>query len=104
MLGSVVDGDAAAVVGHGDRPVAIDRHLDDLGEAGHHFVDRVVDHFGHQVVQPADVPVADVHARPLADVLQIAHVVAHLADFVFGAVVFVAVRVVGHERFYWCID
>ena len=83
MLGSVFDGDAAAVVGHGDRAVEVDGHLDDLGEAGHHFVDRVVDDLGHQVVQPADVAIADVHARPLADVLQVAHV-AHLADFVLG--------------------
>ena len=81
-----VDGDAAAVVGHGDRAVAIDGHLNDLGEAGHHLVDRIIDHLGHQVVHAADVAVADVHAGPLADVLQVAHV-AHLADVVFGAAV-----------------
>ena len=34
-----------------------------------------------EVVQPADVAIADVHPRSLADVLQIAHV-AHLADIV----------------------
>ena len=73
-----VDGDAAAVVGHGDRAVAVDGHRDHGGVAGHDFVDRVVDDFADQVVQPGEVAVADVHARPLADVLQVAHV-AHLA-------------------------
>ena len=56
------------------------------GVAGHHLVDRVVDDLAHQVVQAADVAVADVHAGPLADVLQVAHV-AHLGAFVFALAV-----------------
>ncbi len=39
--------------------------------AGHRFVDRVVDHFEDEVVEAAGGGVADVHARPLADVLEI---------------------------------
>ena len=78
-----VDGDAAAVVGDGDRAVGVDGHLDDVGVAGHDLVDRVVDDFAHQVVQAAEVAVADVHAGALADVLQIAHV-AHLFGAVLG--------------------
>ena len=67
----------------GDRAVGIDRDVDDLGVTGHHFVDRVIDDFVHQVMQAADVAVADVHARSFADVLEIAHV-AHLIDAVFA--------------------
>src|SRR5207244_8879368 len=40
------DGDAAAVVGHGDRAVAVDGDTDFVAEAGHGLVDRV----GHQLV------------------------------------------------------
>ena len=53
------------------------------GVAGHGLVDRVVDHFVDQVVQPADGRVGDVHAGPFADVLQVAEVL-ELVGPVFG--------------------
>ena len=54
-----------------------------LAIAGHRLVDRVVDDFVDQVVQPAGRGVGDVHARPLADVLQVAQVLEVLGA-VFG--------------------
>ena len=42
------------------------------GVAGHRFVDRVVDDFVHEVVEPSNRRIADIHARPFANVLQIA--------------------------------
>src|SRR5262249_44075129 len=65
---------AAAVVFDRHRAVDVDRNLHFGGIVGHRLVDRVVDDFVDQVVQAAGRGVADVHARPLADVLQIAQV------------------------------
>ena len=60
-------GDAAAVVGDADRVVAVDGDDDVVAVAGQRFVDRVVHHLEHQVVQAGAVGrVADVHARALA--------------------------------------
>jgi hypothetical protein len=59
--------DAAAVVGDRDRIVGVDRDVDLGAVAGQRFVDRVVQHLEHQVVQAGAVRrVADVHARTLA--------------------------------------
>ncbi len=64
-------GDAAAVVGDADRVVAVDGDDDVVAVAGQRFVDRVVDHLEHQVVQAGAVGrVADVHARAFAHRLQ----------------------------------
>ena len=68
------DRDAAAVVFDRDRAVDVDRDADVRGVAGHRLVDRVVDDFVDQVVQAAQGRIADVHARPFADVLQVAQV------------------------------
>ena len=66
-----VDRDAAAIVGHRDRAVGIDGHVDPSGVAGQRLVDRVVDDLEHHVVQAgAVVGVADVHARPHAHGLE----------------------------------
>ena len=63
-----VDGNAAAIVAHGDRPVGIEDDLDRGRVTRKRFVDGVVDDFVHHVVQAAAiVGVADIHARPLAD-------------------------------------
>ena len=86
-----LDRDAAAVVLDRDRAVVVDRHGDLRGVAGHGLVDRVVDHFVDQVVQPAERGVGDVHAGPLADVLQVAEVLQ-----VLGGVVVLAAA--GQER------
>ena len=61
-LGVRVDGDAAAVVGHGEEAVGLQLHLDPGGVAGHRLVHGVVDHLGEQVVQRLLVGAADVHA------------------------------------------
>ena len=68
-----VDRDAATVVIHRHRAVFqdLDHHI--VGMAGEGFVDGVVDHLEHHVVQAGAVmDVADVHARTLADGLQAA--------------------------------
>jgi hypothetical protein len=49
----LIDGNAAAVVDDGDRAVDVDRDVDLIAEAGQRFVDRVVDDFVDEVVQPA---------------------------------------------------
>ncbi len=84
-LGVAFDGDAAAVVFDRDRAVDVDRHADGGGVAGHRFVDRVVDHFVDEVVQAAGGRVADVHAGPLADVLQVAEVLKILGRVAIAA-------------------
>ncbi len=63
--------DASAVVGHRDRVVGMDGHDDVVAVAGECFVDGVVDHLEHQVVQAGAVGgVADVHAGALAHGLE----------------------------------
>jgi hypothetical protein len=63
-----VDGNAAAVVAHGDGIVRIEDDLDRGGVARKRFVDRVVDDLIDHVMQTRTiVGVADIHARPLAD-------------------------------------
>src|SRR5690606_29481329 len=66
-----VGGDAAAVVGDGDRTVLVEGDLDQVGVAGEGLVDGVVDHLIDHVVQArAVVGVADVHAGALAHRVQ----------------------------------
>ena len=64
------DGDAAAVVGHGDAVVGVDDDLDGVGLAGQRLVHRVVDHLVDQVVEAARARRPDVHTGPLAYRLQ----------------------------------
>ena len=62
-----VDGNAAAVVAHGDGAVGVEHDLDRGGVAGQRFVDGVVDDLVDHVMQAgAVIGVADIHARPLA--------------------------------------
>lgn len=57
----------AAVVGHGNRVVGVNRHVDVVAVPGQRFVDRVVEHLEHEVVQTGAVRrVADVHPGALA--------------------------------------
>ena len=58
-----IDGDAAAVVGHGQKAVGGEFHLDEGGVTGQRFVHGVVDDFGEQMVQRLFVGAADIHAR-----------------------------------------
>ncbi|MNM90102.1 hypothetical protein D3C81_1023500 [compost metagenome] len=62
---------ATAVVDDRDRVVAVDRDLDFGAITGQRFVDGVVEHLEHEVVQASTVGgVADIHARALAYRLQ----------------------------------
>ena len=65
-----VDGDAAAVVDHGDAVVGMDDDLDLVGLAGERLVHRVVHHLVDQVMEAAQARGPDVHARSLADRLE----------------------------------
>ncbi len=63
-----VDRNAAAVVAHGDRAVAVQQHVDAVAPAGEALVDRVVDDLVDHVMQArAVIGVADIHAGALAD-------------------------------------
>ena len=53
-------------VGDRDGVVGMDRDVDASAMPGERLVDRVVDDFVDEVVQPADAGRPDVHARPLA--------------------------------------
>ena len=71
LLGRMhVDGNAASVVFDGDGVVVVDRDAHRVGVAGQRFIDRVVDDFRHEVVQPALGRRADVHAGTLANRLE----------------------------------
>ena len=59
-----VDRNAAAIVGHGEKAVGAQFHLDEGGMAGQRLVHRVVDDFGEQMMQRLFVGAADIHARP----------------------------------------
>ena len=65
-----IHGDAAAVVGDGDRPVGVDRHADMRAEAGQRLVDGVVHDLVNEVMQAGRGGGADIHARALPDGLQ----------------------------------
>ena len=65
------DGDTPAVIRHGDRVIAMNDDLDIVAMPGQRFVDGVVHHLKHHVMQARTVgSVADVHAGTLAHGLQ----------------------------------
>ena len=68
--GVLVDGNAAAVVDDRDRVVDVQRDVDLVAVAGERLVDRVVDDFVDEMVQPRRAGGADVHRRALADRLE----------------------------------
>src|SRR6185437_13050983 len=62
---------AAAVVGDGDGVVRVNDHLNVVTVSGQCFVDRIVEHFEHKVMQTGAIRcIPDVHPRPLAHGLQ----------------------------------
>ena len=69
-LGNPVYGDAAAVVLHRHRAVAVDLYVHPGAMPRHRLVDRVVDHLPHEVVQSARSGRPDVHRRPFAYCLE----------------------------------
>ena len=64
------DGDAAPVVGDGDRVVGVDGDDDGGAVPRERLVNRVVDHLVDEVVKASRPGGADVHAGPLADRLE----------------------------------
>ena len=62
-----VGGNTAAVVDHRDRVIEMDRGVDFGGETGKRLVDRVVDDFVNEMVQPRRPGGADIHRRALAN-------------------------------------
>ena len=82
----LIDRDAAAVVDDRHRAVDVDRDVDLIAEAGQRLVDRVVDDFVDEMMQPGRTGRPDVHRGPLADRFQ------PLEDLdLVGAVVFAGV-------------
>ena len=66
-----VGGNSPPVVDDGYRIVGVDDDLDVVAESGERFVDRVVQHLEHHVVQAGAVGrVSDVHAGALAHGLE----------------------------------
>src|SRR5690606_22974546 len=61
------DGDAGAVVDDGAGAVGLDLDREGRRASGHALVDRVVDGFVDEVMEPGEPGVADVHAGALAD-------------------------------------
>ena len=96
----VADGNAAAVIDHGDGVVDVDGDVNPVGVAGQRFVHRVVHHFVHQVMQAELARRSDVHGGALAHRF---HAAQHL-DGVGGVVAVAAIAgarplVVLHVRF-----
>ena len=65
-----IDGDATSVVDHRHPPVAVNRDIDLVAEASKGFVNRVVDDFIDQVMQPRGSGRPDVHRGALPDGFQ----------------------------------
>ncbi len=57
-----IDGDAAAVVGHGEEAVSLEVDFDAGRMARHRLVHGVVQHLGEEVVHRLLVGAADIHA------------------------------------------
>ena len=67
----LVDRDAAAVVGDGDRAAVLVEGDDDVrGKAVHGLVYGVVENLPDQMMEAGGADAADIHARPLADRLE----------------------------------
>jgi hypothetical protein len=65
-----VDGNAAAVVAHGQDVVGLQLDLDARCLARHRFVHRVVENFGGEMMERVLVGAADIHAGPAPDRLE----------------------------------
>src|SRR6202030_4603206 len=67
FLGGVhVDGNAAAVVDHGDAVIVVNDYVDLVAEARHGLIDRVVANFPDKMVQAHLARRADVHRGTFA--------------------------------------
>ena len=68
--GMRIDRDAAAVVAHGDPALGAQFQFDAVAWPGDRLVHRVVERLGGEVMQPAFVGAADIHAGAAAHRLQ----------------------------------
>ena len=68
--GMGIDRNAAAVVTHGDPAFGAELQFDAGGKPGHRLVHRIVERLGGEVMQPALVGAADIHAGAAAHRLQ----------------------------------
>ncbi|CAI8229582.1 MAG: Uncharacterised protein [SAR116 cluster bacterium] len=58
---------APAIIGHCDRAIGIEHHLDDIAMTGKRLVNGIINHLiDHMMQARAVIGVADIHARPLA--------------------------------------
>ena len=97
--------DAAAVVDDGDRPVDVNRDVDLIAESGQRLVDRVVDDFVDEMMQPCHTGRPDVHGRPLADGFQPLEDLDLVGAVVFaGALSALPVVVGGDVRSGWLLE
>jgi hypothetical protein len=62
-----VDWNAAAVVDNSNTSVGLKNDVDFCGVTSHSLIDRVVDYFINEVVEPSLACGADIHARTLTD-------------------------------------
>ncbi len=60
-----VDRNAPPVVVDRDRAVRVDDNIDQRAEPGERLIDRVVDHFIHDVVETPDAGAPDIHGGTL---------------------------------------
>ncbi len=88
---------AAAVIGHRDRVVHVDRDFNPLGVAGQRLVHRVVHHLVYQVMQTHLAGRADVHGRPQA------HCLKTFEDLDVLACVVAVVAVLFGKRIFGCL-
>ena len=65
-----VHGNAAPVVLHGHAVILVDADVNPVAETRQSLVDGVVHHLIHQMVQAAEIHVADIHGRTHAHSLQ----------------------------------
>ena len=86
-------GDAAAVVGDGNRVVGVDGDDDVVAVAGQRFVDGVVDDFVDAMVETRFVRITDVHTGSLAHGLEALEALDVGSTVAFVAGVLAAIRV-----------
>ena len=92
-----IDGNAAAIVGHRHRAIAVKGDGDAVAIASQRLVDGIVDHLVDHVMEARPIiGVADIHPRTLAHRIQTAQHLDLIGAIVFGAVL--ALFKVAHSR------
>jgi hypothetical protein len=62
-----IDRNTTTVVAYRNRSIHVDDHVDLCAKSGQMFVDRIIENFVNQVMQPPFVRVPNEHSRPLPD-------------------------------------